>query len=295
EPLPVFRFRAFLQVDEVVWRQNVHFQGEDRKQGDILREPGSWLSPAEISVAAKIGQDQLQVSRLPRIALVSSGDELVEIAATPLPYQIRRSNLYMLQAALREWQIEAQAFHLPDHPDTILAALQDIRDQFDVMILSGGVSKGKADYIPEALEKLGVTKHFHRIAQRPGKPLWYGEIPDQLQVFALPGNPVSTFIGFNRYVRPWLLQSLGAPLPRPAYARLAKEVLFKPDLTYFLQVRLEMDETGVLLAQPIEGHGSGDLANLMDCDGFLELPQGKNHFQAGESYPLIPYRTLRQM
>ncbi|MEM6725630.1 MAG: molybdopterin molybdenumtransferase MoeA, partial [Bacteroidota bacterium] len=110
--------------------------------------------------------------------------------------------------------------------------------------------------------------------------------------FALPGNPVSSFMCFNRYFIPWLRKSLGlAPLERPL-AKLDQSIFFKPDLTYLAQVKLSVNPSGQLCALPIEGNGSGDLANLTDADAFMEIPRGKDHFEAGELYPVIRYRPF---
>ena len=115
----------------------------------------------------------------------------------------------------------------------------------------------------------------------------------QCTVFALPGNPVSSFMCTHRYVRPWLRKCLGLEPMGYAYAVLSEDFVFKPDLAYFLQVRTQHDaKSGRLLAQPVEGKGSGDLANLVDADAFLELPRGREHFAAGEVFPLIYYRDV---
>jgi len=135
---------------------------------------------------------------------------------------------------------------------------------------------------------LGVKKLFHEVSQRPGKPFWFGAARKQV-IFALPGNPVSTFLCFYRYIKPWLLKSMGAETP-VAYARLGKDFSFIPPLTYFLQVKIK-NENGTLLARPIEGGGSGDFANLKDVDGFLELPADRYDFREGEVFPYIGFRV----
>jgi molybdopterin molybdotransferase len=159
-----------------------------------------------------------------------------------------------------------------------------------VLILSGGVSKGKFDFIPEVLEQLGVQKRFHQVSQRPGKPYWFGATQDNKKiVFALPGNPVSTFLCFYKYIRPWIMTCCRVD-PKPNSAILALDVNFSPSLTYFLQVRTE-SQNGKLMAYPHVGGGSGDFANLKSVDGFLELPSEKSTFKAGESYPFISFRV----
>ena len=280
---------ATIQIDTIRHRQNVHFQGIDRKKDTVVAIPGVRISPAEIGVAASVGKANLLVSALPKIQIISTGDELIEVSKTPLPHQIRTSNVYTIQAALRQQGIQADRLHLLDDKAEIRAQLtKSIRD-YDVLILSGGVSKGKFDFIPEVLDELGVEKYFHRIKQRPGKPFWFGRTAETL-VFALPGNPVSSFMCFSRYFGIWLEASLEAvKMPKPRFA-LAAPVHFKPDLTYFVQVKLQYSPDGNITAMPIEGNGSGDFANLVNADGFLELERGKNVYEAGEVYNFWGWR-----
>ena len=158
------------------------------------------------------------------------------------------------------------------------------------MLLSGGVSKGKADFLPQALRESGVTELFHRVAQRPGQPLWFGQLPGGAAVFALPGNPVATFAAYYRYVRGWLRQCQQATAAPLLFAELTEEVEFKPTLTYFLAVRLETAADGRLLAHPAPTAGSGDLAGLLAADALLELAPELTHFAAGTAWPVWRYR-----
>ncbi len=271
--------------------QNAHGQGTDRQAGDLIVASGAVLSPAEIGVAATVGLSELEVARMPKAVIVSTGDELVPVASTPEPHQIRTSNAYTIQMALSRWGIPTDRLHIDDELEATKTALGNCIQNYDIILLSGGVSKGKYDYVPTALEALGAKKHFHKVKQRPGKPFWFGEVEGQCTIFALPGNPVSSFMCTQRYVRPWLRLSLGLEPMGYAHAVLAEDFHFKPDLTYFLQVKTHYDAaTGRLMAQPVEGHGSGDLANLADADAFLELPRGRNDFAAGEVFPLLFYR-----
>ena len=281
-------------IDEAVVEeaQNVHYKGEDRKEGEVVVKAGTRLSAAEIGVAATMGRVEIAVSNTPKTLIISSGDELVEIHEKPLAHQIRKSNVFRLKAHLAQYGIEADKAHLKDDLPQIKEQVKNFLSQYDIVILSGGVSKGKFDFIPEALSSLGVEKHFHKIKQRPGKPFWFGRHPSGTIVFALPGNPVSSFMCMQRYILPWLSASLGLKETATVKARLAKDVNFKPDLTYLMQVKTHYDDNGYLQAVPVEGHGSGDLANLVDADGFLQLPRGKDEFKAGEVYPLYLYRNL---
>jgi len=271
--------------------QNVHKKGSDRLQGEVIVTAGAILGPPEIGIAATVGMARLQVIKPPAVAIISTGDELVPVDRTPLPHQIRSSNAATLAQALDQWHIKAEQFHIVDDLQGTTGKLEELLQSFQVLVMSGGVSKGKFDYVPQALEQLGVKKHFHRIRQRPGKPFWFGSHPSGILVFAFPGNPVSSFMCFNRYLKPWLNKQMGIPAT-DFQAMLAEDVNFAPDLTYLAQVKISMD-LGVALAHPVEGHGSGDLANLVDADGFMELPQGKDQFLAGSLYTVYPYRNLR--
>ncbi|MBV6441362.1 MAG: Molybdopterin molybdenumtransferase [Saprospiraceae bacterium] len=275
----------------VNFRQNLHFQGIDRRTGDIIVQRGQKIGPAEIATAATVGKTRLRVARLPRTAIVSTGDELVPVGQTPLPHQIRGSNVFAIRALLAEqFQADSQIFHYPDDPKAIAKGLEQIFGDFDLVILSGAVSEGKFDFLPQVLASLGVEKLFHKVSQRPGKPFWFGQLPGRAVVFALPGNPVSAFMCVCRYLLPFLRRSLGQTPRPPEIASLAEQVVFKPALTYFLPVRLECTAGGMLQAQPLPGHGSGDLANLNDADGFLELPLERDVFLAREVFPFYRYR-----
>lgn len=270
-------------------QQNIHFKGLDRTRNEVIIHPGKQLSSSEIGVCATVGKATIKVSRLPKTIVISSGDELVEIDQTPESHQIRRSNVYRLKTALQHYHVPVDTAHLVDDYDAIVEKLRIYLEEYEVIMLSGGVSKGKYDYLPEALESLGVQKHFHRIAQRPGKPFWFGST-DHTTVFAFPGNPVSSFICMQNYFKTWLdqcVQMESQPIP---VAVLGSDVTFAPDITYFLEVKLDYSTKGELLALPVKGNGSGDLANLVDADAFIRLPRGKNEFLKGEAYPIIPYR-----
>lgn len=290
EDLEIVDGIASLQVDNLTKTQNIHFKGEDRKAGQKVGKSNTRISPAEIGLGASIGKAQVQVAKLPKVMVISTGDELVDIDKQPLAHQIRRSNVYRLVTTLRSYNITADTDHLNDDPEEIKTSIAKYLDQYDVIILSGGVSKGKFDYLPQVLEELGVEKLFHKIKQRPGKPFWFGKFKEQCTIFALPGNPVSSFLCMQRYFRYWLELSQNKQVPELQYAVLAEDVSFKPDLTYFLEVKLNSSVDGMLYAKPMKGNGSGDLANLTVADAFIELPRGRDSFLAGEVYPFFRYR-----
>lgn len=288
EHVDIKRGIAKLTTIDVKRNQNVHFQGKDKKKQDLLISSNTTISPAEINVLASVGKSSIKVSRNPKVAIVSTGDELVEVDQEPLAFQIRRSNVHALSAQLRNWGIVAETFHINDDKQLLKVSIEKIIQQFDVCIFSGAVSKGKYDFLPEVLEELGVEKKFHRVNQRPGKPFWFGK-KEKKTFFAFPGNPVSTFMCCVKYFRPWLFGSLGVKLTEQT-AILDENFSFEPNLVYFLQVLTE-SKKGKIYARPIAGQGSGDLANLTACNAFLELPLGRNDFKKGEVFPIYYYRS----
>lgn len=290
EDILIEKNQARVQVETIKNGQNVHKKGTDRTQGEILVKTGQLISPAEVGVAATVGKSELQVTKLPKVAIISTGDELVNVSEIPKPYQIRSSNVYTISTLLKQYQIKPELFHIVDNQQATIEKLRVLLNDFDVLILSGGVSKGKFDYIPAALESLNVEKLFHRVRQKPGKPFWFGKNVANKVVFALPGNPASSFMCTNRYFLPWLRASMNLQPLNYQYVTLAETFTFKANLQYFLQVKINYEKAGQITAKPLAGKGSGDLANLADVDGFLELPAEKTDFLKGEVYPFIRFR-----
>ncbi|CAD5248931.1 MULTISPECIES: molybdopterin molybdotransferase MoeA [unclassified Imperialibacter] len=291
EEIEITNGEATLSGKQVKEGQNVHKEGRDQKKGTKLLDVGTLIRASEIAVLATVGAAVPRVFCLPKVAVIATGDELVAVDEHPEPYQIRSSNSQALVAALQGWGVEPEVFHIRDDKESLTEQLGNILKQNDVLLLSGGVSKGKADYLPEVLESLHVQKIFHRVAQKPGKPFWFGRIEEKKFVFAFPGNPISTFMCFHRYFLPWLKACLGIA-PTELHAKLSEDFDFEPPLTYFLQVKAHLDTEGVLWAQPRSGGGSGDLANLLYANAFLELPPNRQNFKRGESLPLITYNPL---
>ncbi|MFD2784914.1 molybdopterin molybdotransferase MoeA [Hymenobacter rubripertinctus] len=285
---------ASVQVPAPRAGHNVHAQAADRRQNDLLVPAGTVLGPAEMAVAATIGAATVAVTRRPRVAVVSTGDELVPITDQPAAHQIRRSNGLMLQAAAETAGALTEAFHFDDDPVALRQGLPALLTGFDAVVLSGGVSMGKADFLPGVLRELGVEQLFHEVKQRPGKPFWFGQQAGGAAVFALPGNPVSSFVNFYRYARPWLQavqQPAGAAVATATIpAVLTQPVDFKPPMTHFLLVSLEAGPDGRLLATPERAGGSGDMASLLTSSGFLELPPEPEYFPAGTVLPAWRFR-----
>ncbi len=290
EDLEIVGTTATINLEALNYKQNVHFKGIDISKGTIIVPQGKRLSSAEINIAAAVGKAFLQVRKMPNVVIFSTGDELVPVHQTPKLHQIRRSNIYGIQATLKEWGVSADLQHLADDKEEMLATITKLLKEYDLFIFTGGVSKGKFDYLPDVLEELEVKKHFHKIQQRPGKPFWFGSNANGKKIFALPGNPVSSFVCVYMYLKFWLQKSLGVE-SEILYVQLKNDVTFNPELVYFLEATLESTPEGKLVATAIKGNGSGDFANLVKTDGFLILPQNKSQFFANEVYPFVSYRS----
>jgi molybdopterin molybdotransferase len=272
--------------------QNLHLRGADKKKGEVVAFSGQMITPAIISVAASVGKAEILVKKLPRVVVVSSGDELVDIDIEPSSTQIRKSNSYTIQTVLSLHNIKADLLHIPDNPEITRQKIAGCLENYDTILMTGGISMGKFDYIPKALDEMGVKTIFHKVSQRPGKPFWFGKHDSGVLVFAFPGNPVATFMCLHRYFLPWLNASQCLAAKPPVYAVLSQDFTFKPELQYFLQVKLRFTEDGKLLATPVEGNGSGDFANLADTDAFMELPLEQVEFKKGEVFPVWLFKQF---
>jgi molybdopterin molybdotransferase len=286
--VPVERVRladdeAVVDTDaEIQLGQFVHRQGTDRKQGSVVLNEGTRIGPPEIAVLASAGKSSLSVSRVPRIAVISTGDELVGVDEPVAPHQIRSSNGRAIEAALRRHHCaEVTRRRLRDEPENLLTELTALHASHDALILSGGVSMGDFDFVPGALKHLGAELVFHRIEQKPGRPMWFGISGDAKPIFALPGNPVSTLVCMTRYVIPALRKALGAA-PRPEYARLAAAATHgPPKWTWFVPVTLQSLDNGTLQAHSHAINTSGDFSSLAGTDGIAELGPGEEQRAAG--------------
>lgn len=267
--------------------QNVHRRGSDRPQGALLLQSGIRLAAPEIAVVAGAGLARVRVSQQPAVMVISTGNELIEPGEPIEPWQLRRSNAYALATALRRRGFTRVADdHLPDDAATLERRIRSHLETHEVLILSGGVSMGKLDLVPDALRALGVNQVFHRVAQRPGKPLWFGIGARGRAVFALPGNPVSTLVCLARYVYPALALAMGASPAALERVALGAPQDVRVPLTVFVPVRVESDEGGRLWAQPAPHNGSGDYSALAGTDGFVELPPGPHVYSKGYVAPL---------
>lgn len=290
EDLNISEGIATVVIDGINASQNIHNQGFDKKKGDLLVPANSLFRAAEQGIAASIGKSTIKVFSQPRIAIISTGDELVAIDEMPLPWQIRRSNAPAIQTLLQQDGVKSDSFHLPDDENSIQNFLLENEANYDCFLFSGGVSKGKFDYLPSCFEKSGFTIQLHGVKQRPGKPFLFAEKQNKF-IFGFPGNPVSTIVCAIRYFKPWL-QSSCFGSKNKCFAKLNSDFEFKPSLSYFLEVKAGIEKDATLYANPVKGHGSGDLANLSEVSGFLELPEERSTFEKGEVFPYWPFSKI---
>lgn len=270
---------ADVQVER--W-QNVHRRGSDSRQGALLLSTGTRLSAPEVAIAASAGMARVRVSSQPMVVVISTGNELIEPGEPILPHQVRRSNVYAVVSGLRRQGFQRVADdHVQDDAEALRTRLKFHLDTHDVLILSGGVSMGRFDLVPSVLKELGVEVVFHKVAQRPGKPLWFGMAPSGAAVFALPGNPVSTLVCLARYVVPALFASMGQTPHPPEKIALSAPVNVGSATALFMPVRVEIDDWGRAWAVPCPTNGSGDFVALAGTDGFVELPPGPNVYPKG--------------
>jgi molybdopterin molybdotransferase len=204
-------------------------------------------------------------------------------------FQIRNSNRFVIAAALTETGIIPNQFHVTDNHNLIREKIESGISDADAVIVCGGVSKGKFDFVHKVLADSGAEKLFHTVLQKPGKPFWFGTLKDK-PVFAFPGNPVSVYLCFHRYFIPWLKKSMHEQIT-VNYAKLSVDISFSPKLSYFLPVSVRNSHAQVI-AEPIGINNSGDFSNLMRADAFMELPAERTDFRAGDIYPVWPFKNI---
>jgi molybdopterin molybdotransferase len=257
--------------------QFIRLQATDGKKGEILLKSGCRLWAPHIGIAASVGKVKIKVNALPKIAVISTGDELVDIQKPIKQFQTRLSNSYALQALLNQAQLgDVQIFHLRDNQKLMLQSIKNILNKFDILILSGGVSMGEYDYVPGVLGQLGIKQCFHKVSQKPGKPFWFGVAKNGKAIFALPGNPVSTQICAYRYVIPYLKKASGLEV-KQEFIPVLDRVNIQSDLTQFLPVAQ---------GRLITISGSGDFSSLAKADGFIE-------YECHKAQNLWPYFSWR--
>ncbi len=292
ERLTILNGEAEIEANyEVVKDRFIHPRGSDCGKGAHLLQPGKKISPLDIAIIASAGLTEVDVAADPVMRVISTGNELVPAGEPIEPHQVRMSNGPAIVSLMASHGFQkAEHDHIVDDVDILRERLQQHLEQASVLILSGGVSMGKADYVPAVLAELGVEAMFHRISQRPGKPMWFGKGPNGQLVFALPGNPVSALVCCRQYVIPSLQRSSGLIASPPEFASLAARIVFEPKLTCFQPVKLISSAGGQVLAMPVRTNTSGDFAALSATDGYVELALEQSTFETGT--PVILHRWI---
>jgi molybdopterin molybdotransferase len=263
--------------DEVGPGRNVRPAGDDLRAGDVILPAGARLGAAEIGLAAACGRAKITCARVPRVAVLATGDELVPPGEPLAPGQIHETNGLTLAALARQAGAEVvRATVVRDTEQATSEAIADALERADVVVLSGGVSVGPHDHVKPALDALGVAEVFWRVALRPGRPTWFGTRGSTL-VFGLPGNPVSAMVTFILFARPALAALQGAGhRPQRVVARLTEPVPRHPDRDECVRVILE--EGG---ATPTGPQGSHQLRSMLRADGLAIVTAGSGDAQAG--------------
>jgi molybdopterin molybdotransferase len=266
--------------------QNIVPRGSESAAGRTVLSAGTRLGYAELALAAQVGYPQLSCVTKPRVAILSTGDEIVSIDTSPGPFQIRNSNSVSLAAQVRLAGGEPVMLgNAPDRVDDLSAKIQRGLTE-PMLVLSGGVSMGKYDLVEDVLKGLGGKFYFDAVAIRPGKPVVFGRCGSAF-VFGLPGNPVSTMVTFELFVAPALAELCGAPAPALPLlqARLGESLKENPGLTHFLPARATWpDGQGGSEPQvsPLRWQGSGDTATMARANCFLVIPADREEIAAGE-------------
>ncbi len=264
-------------------RSGQHFApaGEEARQGDTLLRPGDVLTAVGVATAASAGHARLKVSALPSLTAVSTGDELVDVDQQPGPGQIRDTNALTLAAQAHAHGLtRVRRLRARD----TLESLDEVLDQAlasDIVILSGGVSMGRYDLVPKALASHGVDQIFHRVLQKPGKPLWFGKRGDTL-VFGAPGNPLSTLLTFQLYVKPAIARMSGRnPSPPRLRGALARDVTYRSKRHLWAFVHARWEGEGWIVT-PLPGRGSADVFAPALANAVISMSAGSHEYSGGQ-------------
>jgi molybdopterin molybdotransferase len=263
--------------------QHIRRAGEDVRSGELVLDIGTRLGPGQIGLLAAVGRDRVKVRPRPRVVIISTGSELVEPGQPTRTGQIHESNSYILTTAARE--AGATVFRVgivPDEPRKLMDAIEDQLIRADLVLTSGGVSVGAYDIVKEVLSRLG-TVAFEQVAMQPGKPQGFGTIgPDSTPIITLPGNPVSSYVSFEVFVRPVIRRMLGVePLGRPMVRAVCKEAMTSPQgLRQFARAWIDVEE-GRYVVKPVGGAGSHLVGDLAQANAFVVMPEDVTEIPAG--------------
>ncbi len=287
--------RSVIILKAVKPGENITQVGAEVSRGDVVLEAGRFIGPPEVAILASLGVCRTRVFRPPRVATIATGDELVEPEHVPLPDQIRNSNAYSLRAQLRQIGIAAEYLGIAsDNEDSLKAMMQEGLKR-DVLIMTGGVSVGAYDRVKSTFREMGLTIIFEKVAMRPGKPTVFARTEDHI-LFGLPGNPLSTFVAFENFVRPALGYLCGFNTPGLPRIRgiLGHDMKQHPGRTSFLPARAAWDPGGWKI-DPIQWKGSADVFGFARGNALVIFPAGSSWMRSGESVEalLLPDYSAR--
>jgi len=263
---------------------DIRQRGEGMRDGQIVLMPGTPITPGVIGVLATVKCARMQVYQRPRVAILSTGDELEDLDDPFDPVKIPNSNSYALMAQVQALGIEPVLLGIARDDPLALRGLLEQGLKFDVLLVSGGSSVGVHDHVRSTLEALGVELHFWRVEMRPGHPVMFATT-DSALIFGLPGNPVSSMVCFEQFVLPALRRMMGHSrlFRRMVTAKLAHAVKIRPGRTEFIRVVLERDAAGDYVARSTGTQSSGVLLSMALADGLLVVPAASSGLAAGES------------
>ena len=264
-------------INEIKPFQNIARRGEDVKEGDLVLNKSGKCNAAVIGLLASVGKHNPLVESLPTVAIITTGNEVIQLGKEVSEVQIRNSNLYVLRALLETWNIKpSYHHHAADNPKKIFSVLEKA-SQFDILIINGGVSAGDADYVPSVLQQLEVKQLFHKVSIRPGKPFWCGH-KEKTMVFALPGNPLSCLVTFTVFIRHYLENCFGLPSSLLSLP-IADERKQRVKLDEFFPVQIKGNPSQFY---SIPFNGSGDIRLGFEANAFAIHPADKVELKKGE-------------
>lgn len=275
---------ATLRAESIRPFLNIAPMGEDASAGALIINAPVLCSPAVVSLLATIGRPRVRVMRAPKVALITTGNEVVDPCEPVSEFQIRNSNLFLLRSLLKKWKITPEyCQHVNDDSENLKNVLKEGLDK-DIIIINGAVSAGDADHVPQTLIGLGVTKLFHKVNIRPGKPIWCGRTESGGIVFALPGNPLSCLTTFTAFIQPFLHRCFGLRTPLTMTFELSQARTKKSSMTEFFPVTIEGAQV-----HTVHFNSSGDVTAAIQAHALAVHPAETSTLPTGDPVRIYPF------
>ncbi|MCR6638581.1 MAG: molybdopterin molybdotransferase MoeA [Sporocytophaga sp.] len=271
--------------------QNIAIRGEDAKSGEKVLQKSTIINASTSGLLASLGKNLVSVYSLPKVAIISTGNEIKSAGDIVLPHQIRDSNSYTIASFFQHYYIDIVSRQLVSDRKVDIKNVIKSLDEVDILILSGGVSMGDADFVPEVLSDCGVKEVFHKVQIKPGKPLWFGVRDNKTVVFALPGNPVSCQVAFKVFIEPFLRACFGLSPCQTIKLPLAGNRKKKSSFEEYFPCALGPfgSQTGLL---PIKNNGSGDFTSVTRSFGLAMQPAEIEELKEGDFVEFIPWKGI---